>query len=92
MTYYKKKVSKNQSLWFLNKKLQNQDYFSVFLENLSQQKVFVQSAIWNASEKQDPALIRSIDAGSRQRIFNKQTFSQKLLECTYTNGKSLDYF
>jgi len=60
----------------------NQD---VFLENLSQQKIFVQSAIWNASDKQDPALIRSIESGTRQRIFNKQTFSQKLLEATYTN-------
>ena len=47
----------------------------------------MQSAIWNASDKQDPALIRSIESGTRQRIFNKQTFSQKLLEATYTNGK-----
>jgi len=57
----------------------------VFLENLSQSKVFVQSSIWNASEERDLATIQSIQPNQRQKIFNKIKFSLKLQEWTNSN-------
>ena len=72
--------------WYLLKVFKSKN-MSVFLENLSQSKVFVQSSIWNASEDRDPATIQSILPGSRSKIFNKIRFSLKLQEWTNSNGR-----
>lgn len=55
----------------------------VHLENLSQSKVFVQSANLNELDKCDQRQIRPILPGEQGKIFDKVSFSLKLQELTH---------
>jgi len=54
----------------------------VELWNNSNQKVFVQSAMWNEKDGIDAATVRGIPAGQKAEVFDNQAFARKLQSTT----------
>ena len=81
--------SKSSSQLKISKWIKNTSWIiiSVELWNNSNQKVFVQSAMWNEKEGHDAATVRGIPAGQKAEVFDNQAFARKLQSTTVEGSK-----